>query len=297
MTSKLLYLLFGLILSLLGLEITLRRRTAARISAIRPPAPLDVHATRIVVLGDSIAHAPDLPAEQAWPAQLEIQLREAYPNRPWQVINAGVSGNTTADAYVRFDQHVRAYHPHLVFIALGLNDCRQVYRAIDQRRISSFFRNENFAETYGLGRSYLFRAILNRFAPLPVADYTMEQEAKGPRVPPETFTSLLIWFVNASKRLPAQPVLISLTPVSENITPSRRQEFAHWSDYNTLVGQTARRSQVPLIDVSQPFPDVQHWADDGVHLTAAGEAEITQRVWTGLQQSLTINNQPLIINH
>ncbi len=65
----------GFVLSLLGLELFLRQRAAFRARAIRPPSPLDVHATRIVVLGDSIAHAPDLPAEQAWPALLEKHLR------------------------------------------------------------------------------------------------------------------------------------------------------------------------------------------------------------------------------
>lgn len=278
-------LIFGFALSLLGLEFFLRQRAAIRARAIRPPGPLNASATRIVVLGDSIAHAPDLPAEQAWPALLEKHLRETYPGHRWQVINASVSGSTTADAYVRFDQHVRAFLPDLVLIALGLNDCRQVYRAIDKRRIASFYRKQ----TFGLGGSYLYRAILNRLAPLPIADYTIEQKAEGPRVSPETFAALLHWFVSACQRLPAQPVLVSLTPVSKEFAPSRRQEFALWSEYNTLVGQTARKLQVPLIDVSQPFPDVQHWADDGIHLSATGEAEIAHRVWVMLQPSLTIS--------
>jgi len=275
-----------LVFSLLGLELFLRQRAAIRDRAIRPPGPIDASATRIVVLGDSIAHAPDLPAQQTWPTLLEKRLRETYPDRRWQVINASVSGSTTADAYVRFDQHVRAFHPHIVLIALGLNDSRQVYRAIDKRRIASFYRKE----TFGFGESYLYRAILNLLAPLPVADFTVDQKAQGPRVPPETFTALLTWFVDASRRLSAQPTLVTLTPVSEEFDPSRRQEFARWSEYNTLVGQTARTLQVPLIDVSQPFPEVHYWADDGIHLSATGEAEIAQRVWASLQQLLTIPN-------
>ncbi len=288
MTINLFYFIVGLTLLFLGAEIVLRRRSARR--AMRPPAPLNLQATRIVVLGDSIAHAPDLPAEQAWPALLEKRLQKAYPDRRWQVFNASVSGNTTADAYARFDDHVRPCQPHIVLIALGLNDCRQVYRAIDHRHIFAFLRNENSAESFGLSRSYLFRAILNRIAPLPVVDYTVDQEANGPRVPPDTYLSLLTWFVDASKHLHAQPVLISLTPISEALDPTRRAEFAHWSEYNALVEEVARTQEVPVIDVSQPFPTTAHWADDGVHLTATGEAEIAKSVWTGLQQSLTISD-------
>ncbi|HEY51981.1 MAG TPA: hypothetical protein G4N94_00810 [Caldilineae bacterium] len=284
--------LSGLFLFLLGLEFVIRQRAAADLGAweTRPfPSP-DLQANRIVVLGDSIAFAPDLAAEEAWPALLERRLEQERPDQRWQVINAGVSGNTAADAYARFAQHVRAYHPHTVLIALGLNDCRQVYRAIDQRRITSFTRNESFAKTYGLGRFYLFRALLNHLAPLPTADYTIEQEANGPRVPPETFAALLKWLVNASKRLHAQPILLSLTPISEELDPARSSEFAHWSGYNALVEEIARRLQVPLIAVSQPFPDASYWAADGVHLSALGETEIANRVWAGLQPQLAIGN-------
>jgi lysophospholipase L1-like esterase len=268
------------------MELFLRRRASIRASVIQPPEPLDASATRIVVLGDSIAHAPDLPAEQAWPALLEKHLQDAYPDRRWQVINASVSGSTTADAYVRFEQHVRIFRPDLVLIALGLNDCRQVYRAIDERRIASFYRSE----TFGFRKSYLYRAVINRLAPLPVANYTVDRAAKGPRVSPDTFSALLTWFVDASRQLPAQPALVSLTPVNETFDPSRRREFARWSEYNTQVGQIADTLQVPLIDVSQPFPDTQCWADDGIHLSATGEIEVAQRVWTSLQQSSTIIN-------
>jgi lysophospholipase L1-like esterase len=279
------FLLSGFFLLLFGLELTIRRRAYADRGAWRTrplPSP-DLQATRIVVLGDSIAFGPDLAAEQAWPALLEQRLKHAYPDRRWQVINAGIPGNTTADAYARFDQHVRAYRPHLVLIALGLNDCRQVYRAIDRRRIAAFLRYENFAGTYGLGQFYLFRAILNHLAPLPEVDYSIQREADGPRVPPDTFSSLLDWFVNASKRMHAQPVLLSLTPISEALAPARRAEFARWSEYNTLVGRVAHKRQAPLIEVSHPFPDASYWAADGVHLSAAGETAVADRVWAGLQ--------------
>ncbi len=286
--SKLFYLIIGLFFVLSALELILRRRAAACPSQweTRPLPASDPQAFRIVVLGDSIAYAPDLSAEQAWPVLLEKRLQQTNPDRRWQVINAGVAGNTSADAYPRFDQHVQAYHPDLVLIALGLNDCRQVYRAIDQRRIASFRRNE----TFGFGRFYLYRGILNHLSPLPEVDYALEREAQGPRVPPDTFTSLLGWLAKTCKRFEAQPVLVSLTPIGQHLDPTRREEFAQWPEYNTLVGQVARTMLVPLIDVSQPFPDAQHWADDGIHLSATGETEVAKRVWIGLQPSLTITN-------
>ena len=78
---------------------------------------------RIVCLGDSITgvyyHSGGL---RAYPEMLEIALRQAYPNAPVTVRNAGISGDTTKGALARLDRDVIAHHPHLVTVMFGMND-------------------------------------------------------------------------------------------------------------------------------------------------------------------------------
>ncbi len=276
-----LLLVLGLILFTAGLEVTIRWRAAADRGAwTTRPLPLpDPKATRIVVLGDSIAYAPNLTTVQAWPALLEEYLAAVHPSRTWQVINAGVSGNTVADGYARFERHVSRYKPHVVLITFGINDCRQVYRAIDARRIAQFERNEMKV----WGRSYLLRALAARLRSLPDVDYAAEAIAKGPRIPPESFSLILAWLARRSQRAKIRAVLLTPTPVSSHLPAGRRTEFAHWAEYGTLIREVARSLDTAMIELSHTFPDVSPWAEDGVHLSAEGEKIVAERVWQALR--------------
>jgi len=74
---------------------------------------------RIAVLGDSLSAGYRLPVEQAFPQQLEAALRQ-HGHRV-RVLNAGVSGDTTAGGLARLDW-VLADRPDLVIVELGAND-------------------------------------------------------------------------------------------------------------------------------------------------------------------------------
>lgn len=277
------FLLFLLILALIGLELALRRRATAPTGAweTRPLPPPDPEAVRIVALGDSITFAWELDEQDAWPSQLADRIREAHPHRPWQIINAGVNGHTVADGYARFHEHVRRYHPHLVLIAFGINDCRQVGRMNDARRQALFARNEQ----KWWGRSYLGRAIANRLSPLPAPDLEAESRpASGPRVPLETYRLILAWLALATRRRGAQPVLLTLAPLSPDLPLTAEREFARWPDYNAAIRELARNLDVPFIEISHKLPGEQPWLADGVHLSAAGEATVADRVWNALQR-------------
>ena len=73
----------------------------------------------VVVLGDSLSAGFGVAADEAWPALLEARLRrEGYPYR---VVNAGVSGDTTAGGLRRVDWALRN-RPEVAVVALGAND-------------------------------------------------------------------------------------------------------------------------------------------------------------------------------
>ena len=82
-------------------------------------APAFAQEPVIVALGDSLTAGLGVAADEAWPALLQARLeREGLHYR---VVNAGVSGDTTAGALRRLDWVLRA-RPAIVIVALGAND-------------------------------------------------------------------------------------------------------------------------------------------------------------------------------
>lgn len=73
----------------------------------------------IVALGDSLTAGLGVAAEDAYPALLQARL--AREGVHYRVVNAGVSGDTTAGALRRLDWVLRA-RPAIVVVALGAND-------------------------------------------------------------------------------------------------------------------------------------------------------------------------------
>ena len=80
---------------------------------------------RILMLGDSLTAGYGLASGDALPARLEAALRER--GLDVRVIDAGVSGDTTAGGLARLEWAL-ADRPHAVIVALGANDA---LRAID----------------------------------------------------------------------------------------------------------------------------------------------------------------------
>ena len=73
----------------------------------------------IVALGDSLTAGYGLSEEVSYPSFLQQRLRAAgYPHR---VVNAGLSGDTTAGGVSRTDWLLRQF-PEIVILALGGND-------------------------------------------------------------------------------------------------------------------------------------------------------------------------------
>ena len=101
--------------------------------------PDEVRPTPIVVaLGDSLTAGPGVAADATYPAVLQDRIRaEGYPHR---VINAGVSGDTSADALRRLDAAL-VENTAVLIVALGANDgLRGVPVAQMKRNLSEIIR-------------------------------------------------------------------------------------------------------------------------------------------------------------
>jgi acyl-CoA thioesterase-1 len=83
-----------------------------------PAAPAD--APKIVVLGDSLTAGLGLSPSQAYPALLQQKLNAA--GYKWEVVNAGVSGDTSAAGLERTDWALDQGHVRILVLELGAND-------------------------------------------------------------------------------------------------------------------------------------------------------------------------------
>ena len=78
------------------------------------------YTTRILLLGDSIIAGYGLAAHHTLDHLLQQQLNANGVNA--QIINGGVSGDTTSGGRGRLEWMINQHQPDLVFIALGGND-------------------------------------------------------------------------------------------------------------------------------------------------------------------------------
>jgi len=74
---------------------------------------------KVLVVGDSLSAAYGLAREQGWVHLLDMRLQSEYPG--WSVVNASISGETTAGGAARVERELAAHSPKLVVIELGAN--------------------------------------------------------------------------------------------------------------------------------------------------------------------------------
>ena len=105
---------FGLFLSACS------QKQAEEKTASESQTPAPSYAGTIVALGDSLTAGLGVDEDQAFPAQLARRLQADGYN--WQVVNAGVSGETSSGARSRIEWVVASLTPDIVILETGAND-------------------------------------------------------------------------------------------------------------------------------------------------------------------------------
>jgi len=83
-------------------------------------APAATTPPTILVLGDSLSAGYGIDVRTGWVALLEQRLhQQGYPQT---VVNASISGDTTAGGRARLPEALQRHHPQVVIIELGGND-------------------------------------------------------------------------------------------------------------------------------------------------------------------------------
>jgi len=92
--------------------------TAASVIAASQPASKT--AKTVLVVGDSLSAGYGIAAAQGWVALLGDRLARRDP--PWRMVNASISGETSAGGAARIVNEVVRNKPGVVVIELGAND-------------------------------------------------------------------------------------------------------------------------------------------------------------------------------
>ena len=78
-------------------------------------------ATRtVLVLGDSLSAAHNIPIESGWVSLLDARLSKMVPKAA--AVNASISGETSLSGRNRLPALLQKYHPSVLVIELGAND-------------------------------------------------------------------------------------------------------------------------------------------------------------------------------
>ena len=98
----------------------------------------------LLVMGDSLSAAYNLPAEQGWVALTAKRMKTTHPD--WSVANASISGETTSGGLSRMPAALKQHKPMLVIIELGANDAlRGLPLELSRRNLQSMIRQSKAA--------------------------------------------------------------------------------------------------------------------------------------------------------
>jgi acyl-CoA thioesterase-1 len=83
-------------------------------------APLPAAARTVLIVGDSLSAAYGMDVSSGWVALLGKRLKQEKFN--YQIVNASISGDTTANGLARLPKLLAQHRPAIVIIELGGND-------------------------------------------------------------------------------------------------------------------------------------------------------------------------------
>lgn len=163
-------------------------------AAPKPAAPVAAGPT-VVFLGDSLTAGLGLGEEAAYPALVGRRLAER--GRPVRIVNAGVSGDTSAGGLARVDW-LLSLEPEILVLALGANDglrgqpvasieanLREIVRRARAAGVQVVLAGMKMPPNYGPEYTRDFEALYARLArelDLPFLPFLLEGVAADPKL-------------------------------------------------------------------------------------------------------------------
>ncbi|KRG71742.1 GDSL family lipase [Pseudoxanthomonas dokdonensis] len=90
------------------------------LASAQQPAAEAGNTHTVLVMGDSLSAAYGLSVKQGWVALTADRIQQQQPG--WKLVNASISGETTAGGASRLAGELQRHQPAVVVIELGAND-------------------------------------------------------------------------------------------------------------------------------------------------------------------------------
>ena len=142
-----------------------------------------------MVFGDSLSAAYNLSTDEGWVHLIGERIARA--RLPWRVVNASVTGETTAGGLRRFAEDLKRHKPAIVVIELGANDAlrgqpvagmrsnlEQMIRLARQARAEPVLVGIMIPPNYGIDYAAEFR---DMYASVAAPDTSVAPRAVPPR--------------------------------------------------------------------------------------------------------------------
>ncbi|MEM9381102.1 MAG: arylesterase [Planctomycetota bacterium] len=166
----------------------------AKVEAPRPdPVNVPEGSPKVAFLGDSLTAGLHLPPDLAWPAELQRLL--AAEGHPFELVNAGVSGDTSRGGLARLPWLLEKGAPDVVVVGLGAND--------GLRGVDVGATEENLREILIAIRASGARPLLlGMNVPTNLGEYAEDFAALYPRLAEELDVPLVPFFLQGVGGLP-----------------------------------------------------------------------------------------------
>ena len=144
-------------------------------------------------MGDSLTEGLGVDPDQAYPAQLEARLKEA--GLDWEVVNAGISGETSSAARTRLNWVLKT-KPQAVLLVTGINDA---LRGVDPK-----ITKENLDNIVADLKAKKIKVLLGGMKSPPNfgAEFAQKFEALYPEIAQKHSVPLIPFFLEGVARVP-----------------------------------------------------------------------------------------------
>jgi acyl-CoA thioesterase-1 len=178
-------------------------------------------ARNILVFGDSLSAGYGIELDDSWVNLLKHELKRNHPQ--FEVVNASISGETTAGGLRRISRALQQHRPEIVIVELGANDglrgatvaeteknLNMIIEQIKKVHVRVLLLGIQLPPNYGLDYTRQFRAIYPKLA-------RRHNIASLPfmlgGIPPEQFQADNLHPTAAAQPLIMRNVMRSLTPL------------------------------------------------------------------------------------
>ncbi|MBP0018231.1 MAG: SGNH/GDSL hydrolase family protein [Cyanobacteria bacterium SBLK] len=169
---------------------------------------------KIVFLGDSITKEGTREGGYIW--LLQRYLQELYPDRQFELVNTGISGNQSVQMRKRFQDDVLSENPDLLFINVGVNDVWHAFFDFEEQK--------NYPE-----------------GNLPAGN-SLEQ-----------YRIDLTEMVGLARENNIEVILLAPTPIRENLDSQENQRLVN---YIAVMKAIAAENNCLFVNLNQPFHDI-----------------------------------------